>query len=179
MQRNGAKRTHKVVGIDPSYTCTGIAYADGSTQPIRTRSEQEDRIRRKRIVAAITTAAWEADLVVIEGYSYGSSQGREKLGALGEAVRDALGDIDIPHVAIAPPTLKKWATGAGNASKALVKEAAVELLGLSPKATHDEADALWLRQAGLFLLGDTATAYLPPTDRSAALAAVELPEGIQ
>lgn len=169
--------TPKVVGIDPSYTCTGIAYADGTTQPIRTSPDQSDRVRRKIVVAAVTTAAHDADLAVVEFYSFGSRLGRERLGGLGEAIRDALGDLAIPVVDVAPLKLKKWATGNGSATKKAVKAAAVEALGLSEKATHDEADAAWLRAAGLHLLG--VGDRLPPSVCAEALAEIELPGGIR
>lgn len=170
-------RNPKVVGLDPSWTSFGIAHGDGSTERITTKAQDDQRIRRKVLIAAATSACWRADLVVIEGYSYASRQGREFLGYLGESLRDAIDDIGAPRIDIAPSSLKKWATGNPRASKEEMVAAAVAHLGLSERATNDEADALWLREAGRHLLG--ASDRIPPSANADALKKIQLPEGLQ
>ena len=171
------KKQWKVVGLDPSWRSFGIAHVDGQTEAIKVHSYLNGSQGLKLLVAAVTGPIASADLVVIEGYSYGSRNGREKLGHLGEAVRDTCVDFATPYLTVAPNTLKKWATGQGHAGKEEVTSSAIELLGLSPHATHDEADALWLREAGLHMLG--ISAHIPPTERATALDKLQLPEGLK
>lgn len=93
-----------------------------------------------------------ADLVVIEGYSFGSGRAggtthAHALGELGGAVRLELWDRGIPYVDVPPASLKKYATGRGNANKEQVLVAAVRRLDYQG-ADPNEADALWLREMG-------------------------------
>lgn len=158
-----------VGGIDPSFTCTGIATPDGLThaikfpkKPARFEQQQWKRYRAKIITAEIYSRLWSCDLAVVEGFSYGSRQGREDLGYLGHLVRDTLDDMRVPHIEVAPTALKKFATGSGTAKKHDMKSAATEHLSLDIDATDDEADALWLREVGLCLLDQTSTSPNPP-----------------
>jgi Holliday junction resolvasome RuvABC endonuclease subunit len=55
---------------------------------------------------------------------------------------------NIPYTAIPVGTVKKHATGKGNASKEAMLEAAIKQFG-SPLGSHDQADALWILDAYL------------------------------
>ena len=174
-----------VVGIDPSLTCTGFAYANGNTNAVkfkqRPRGVDADRwtMRRVRILQAHTVIAIAGgcDVVAIEGYAYGAANKRESLGYLGWSIRETLAGLNVPYVDIAPSTLKGFATGSGKAAKQEMQLAAVEQLGLKRDATADEADAAWLRDAVLHLAGESTR--LPPSDRAAFLKKIELPEGLK
>ena len=174
----------KIIGIDPSLTSTGIAHADGRTtrvhfgaRPKRLTLDQWTVRRVRVVVAAITMASQTADLAVIEGYSYGSKQKREPLGYLGYSVRAELSRLGVPYLDVAPTALKKFATGSGTASKDEMKSAAIRLLRLDHNASHDEADALWLRELGRHMTASTSR--ISPSDRTKHLSKLELPKGLQ
>lgn len=159
------RKISNVGGIDPSFTGTGIARPDGITHSIRFpnkpdkfEAQQWKRYRAKVITAEIHSRLWSCDLAVVEGFSYGSRQGREDLGYLGHLIRAELDEMRVPWLEIAPTALKKFATGSGAAKKDAMKAAAVEHLALDSDASDDEADALWLRELGLQLLGQGSTA---------------------
>ena len=85
-----------------------------------------------------------ADLVVLEGYSFGS-KGRAlfDIAELGGIIRMTLLDHEYPYVEVPPSSLKKFATGKGNAPKDLMLVEAVKRLGYTG-SDHNEADALFL-----------------------------------
>lgn len=56
-------------------------------------------------------------LVFVEGYAYGARNDRETLGEWGGLLRVAMLDLGWDVVEVAPPTLKKYVTGKGNAEK--------------------------------------------------------------
>ena len=173
----------RIGGLDLSFSSTGFALHTGDTfayrVPDKYKKDVSDwkRYRCGLIRAEVITQMWMCDLVLIEGYSRGSIQGREELGYLGESVRETLDNIGVPHISIAPMTLKKFATGSGRASKDEMKKAAVDLLGLGPKVRDDEADAAFLRELGLFLVGQSSR--MPPSSHTDHLKKIELPEGLQ
>lgn len=142
-----------VVGIDVSLTHTGIAHLDGTTSVVRPGSTGMQRIAhiRSEVMDAVTQG--HTELVVIEGYSYGS-KGRAivSLGELGGVLRFELWRTGTPFVEVPPATVKKFATGSGNANKFEVIAAAHTRLGYT-RFDDNEADALWLRAIGCDLLG--------------------------
>lgn len=115
------------------------------------------------------------DLTVIEGFSFGSPQGATEAGGLGWIIRLALHEHSIPFAIVAPATLKKFATGKGNAGKDDMKLAAQSRLGVTFTGTGsgDRCDARWLQEMGLHHLG-APTVELPAVNLS-ALAKVEWP----
>lgn len=143
----------KVVGLDPSLTATGVASTSGQTRllrPGKRRGPERLVWIRENILSLVSGA----ELVVVEGYSYGSQHSHaHALGELGGVVRVALFEAGIPYLDIPPSTLKKYATGKGNAKKELVLVEAVKRLDY-PGANDNEADALWLRAIGREVLGD-------------------------
>jgi len=113
---------------------------------------------------------------VIEGFSFGSPQGATEAGGLGSAIRIALTETCIPFAIVPPSTLKKFATGKGNAGKDDMKLAALQRFGLTFTGTGsgDRCDARWLQEMGLHHLG-APTVELPAVNVS-ALAKVAWPE---
>jgi crossover junction endodeoxyribonuclease RuvC len=89
------------------------------------------------------------DLVIIEAVFLGMKGGTAlELAGLGQIVRLALHEAGLAFVDVAPSTLKKFATGKGNALKPDMVAAATYHLGFTG-SDHNEADALWLLHAGL------------------------------
>lgn len=87
------------------------------------------------------------DLVMVEGYSYGSHNSTIKLVEVGTVVRYYLHQMEMPYYDVPPATLKKFVTGRGNAKKELILMFMLKVWGLEYD-NDDEADA-----AGLALLG--------------------------
>lgn len=138
----------RVVGLDLSITATGVCDGDGA-RTIKTASEDGDR-RLVQIVAEIRPLVHQADLVVIEDLPT-HAHGAGITGMVHGAVRHMLLSGP-PYALLTPATLKKFATGRGNAGKpemavALFKRAGLEL------ADDNQVDAAWLRFAGLTMLG--------------------------
>lgn len=156
-----------VVGLDLSLTATGWANVAGVSGVYRTKATGTERLAALRRAVDILVGAGldSADLIVIEGYSFGSRNGGEKLGELGGVIRLLLHDRGVRWVEAPPATLKKYATGKGNAGKNDVKAAARKRLGWGGE-DDNEADALWLRAIGLELLG-APVCDLPKLQRAA------------
>ncbi len=156
-----------VVGIDPSYTATGIAFADGRVAKHRWSGKERCRLADAYDALSMGTL-WPVapDLVVIESYSHGSKHAAHKMGELGGVMRLALMHAGIPYVDAAPTAVKKYATGKGNATKEAVLAAAIRRLDYEGAST-DEADALWLRQLGLAHIGDSRAVEVPAVHREA------------
>jgi crossover junction endodeoxyribonuclease RuvC len=183
----------RVVGIDLSLTCTGLAlppaHADAKSRTIaikkpsgQTTANGWPELRRLRwmrdqIVNEVTQLADGPHpvLAVIEGIAISRQTGQHMTRAgLWWLVVDALDLIPGVSVAVVTPTCRaKYATGKGNAGKDVVMR---EVARRFPdfEGGEDEADALVLRAMGLDHLG-TPLAAMPQTHR-AALAAVDWPE---
>jgi len=118
----------------------------------------------------------EADLVVIEGPSYastgGSSHDRSGLWWLVVGNLYARG-IDV--VEVAPNTLKKYATGKGNASKDAVLSAMVRRFPDLDFDSNDLADALALASMGARHLARPVEAVEPSKLALTAMAAPAWP----
>lgn len=170
-----------VVGLDLSLTATGVA-TEAGCEVLAAKIRGCERlawIRDQAILVVLNEAAVypprRADLVVIEGYSFGS-RGRTlyQIGELGGVIRLALHEQGIPFVEVPPSTLKKYATGHGNAGKGEVLAAAIRRLGYDG---HDdnEADALWLRAMALDFYGLPGWCILPASHQ-VALDKIDWPE---
>lgn len=154
-----------VFGIDPSIKRTGLARPDGTTVSIKAVADAKDPLRRlHQLVTQVAheLARWpDADLLVVEGYMlHGPSSGTTKirLGELGGAIRLLAWERGLEVVEVPPAALKLAATGAGNADKDRMVEAAVADGGRP--ANDDEADAYHLHRLGVRAL---AGAPLPDT----------------
>lgn len=185
-----------MVGLDLSLSSTGIALADGqvithgySLAKDATVAERIERLThlRDRILTAVMPAGLDSrrgpfastpPLVVIEGFSFGSPQGATEAGGLGWTIRIALTEHQIPFAIVPPSTLKKFATGKGNAGKDDMKLAALQRFDLTFTGTGsgDRCDARWLQEMGLHHLG-APTVELPAVNVS-ALAKVTWPEAV-
>ncbi|WP_067184530.1 Holliday junction endonuclease [Microtetraspora niveoalba] len=172
----------RVVGLDLSLTATGVAFSDGSVGTIKTRLSERDR-RLTDIRGAIAVAvggpelmesptAVPAALVVIEDLpTHAKSAGIT--GMVHGVVRELLASARVPYALVPPATLKKYATGAGNADKTAMAVAAFKRDGRE-FADDNQCDAWWLRAMGLDQLGHPVI-ELPKAQRD-ALAKVAWPE---
>lgn len=163
--------TPRVIGLDLSLTATGIApWVDGMpTFTVRTVTADGDQ-RLRRIVVDARTEAYDhvkgepIELAVIEDLpTHAHSAGIT--GMVHGAVRCALMALGVPYALIPPASLKKYATGRGNATKADMRMALYKRAGLDLK-DDNQVDAWWLRAAGLEHLG-CPVVEVPQTHRDA------------
>lgn len=143
--------TPTVVGLDLSLSATGVAQANGCTilaPPGKLVGVGRLAWFRDSIGYLASTGP---DLVVVEGYSFGTTHNAHHAGELGGVVLLALFDAGVPVAVVAPSCLKKFATNAGNAKKDAVLVAAVRA-GYEGD-DNNEADSWILRQMGLYHFG--------------------------
>lgn len=86
---------------------------------------------------------FQIETVCIENYAFARPNQAHQVGELGGVVRTSLFDAGIEFVEVAPSSVKKYATGKGNASKNAMLVAAGKRLGYDGDS-NDEADAMWL-----------------------------------
>ena len=161
-----------VIGLDLSLTSTGIAVVvDGAIfgNTIKTGPWENDPYgiyRRRHIADEI--AVWTLgapDLIVMEG-PVARSNAVIGLAQLHGVALDRLRSAGMTHrlLIVSPSTLKKFATGTGNAPKSAMAAHLVRRAGhlIEGVPGEDEADAIWLALLGAQLLG-TPLVDLPKT----------------
>jgi crossover junction endodeoxyribonuclease RuvC len=136
-----------IVGLDLSLTATGLVASDSPTPKliklIKTKMKGEDRL--DFIDQSVMGYCMDADVVVMEGYSFGARGNAVfQIGELGGVIRLSLRRAKIPFALVPPSNLKKYATGKGNVGKDEVIAAAIRRFGF-PGHDNNEADAhiLW------------------------------------
>lgn len=156
-------------GLDLSLTATGMATYDerGTINDAALVLDRRDHggQRLRRIVLDLA-ATLTADVVVVEDLPmHAKSAGLT--GQLHGALKYAMREFELRDPILAPPaTLKKFATGNGNADKIAMVVAARDRLGYT--GTDDNvADALWLAQMGLHLISHPNRVKLPALHLSA------------
>jgi crossover junction endodeoxyribonuclease RuvC len=132
----------RILALDLSLTSTGYAHS-GGTGRIASKKTGVERLHEIREAVRSLVLTTQAEAAVIEGYSFGS-QGRAvfNIGELGGVIRLLLHDMGVPYTEVPPSTLKKWATGKGNANKDTMLETAIRKYAFEGHG-NDEADA-WL-----------------------------------
>ncbi len=170
----------KVVAFDPSLTATSFAISDGFEMQTGVlhppKTAAKGLIRLAWIRAQVLDLAAGADLVVIEGYGFAPGRGHSarEMAELGGVIRLALFDASLTFVDVPPASLKKYATGKGNAPKEEVLAAAIRRLRFEGH-DHNEADALWLLTMALDRYGAAGLPEMPKAHR-VALEGVQWPE---
>ncbi len=141
----------RVLGLDLSLTATGYAYSAEVAGVFRSRAKGERRLVEVRDF--VGEVAYEMDAVVLEGYSYASSNQAHQIGELGGVVRVMLYQRRTPFVMVPPAVLKKFATGKGNADKDAMLAAAIRRFDFEGD-NNNAADAWLLRAMGLAAYSD-------------------------
>jgi Holliday junction resolvasome RuvABC endonuclease subunit len=166
-----ATRVLRAVGLDLSITATGICGTDGETVTVKTKAIGDRRL--VDITNAVIAIAANCDLAVIEDLpTHAKSAGIT--GMVHGAVRMALLERSIPYVLVTPASVKKFATGKGNAGKpemavALFKRADLEV------GDDNQVDAWWLRAMAFEQYGQPLVP-MPAVNRSALAAIKGWPE---
>lgn len=141
----------RVVGLDLSITAPGIAYSDGSTLTVKLSSSGDRRLVEIR--GEVRTAVTAADLVVIEDLPT-HARAAGITGMVHGVIRCMLLAREQPYILITPASLKKYATGKGNAGKPEMAVALYKRFFGLELPDDNQVDAFWLRAAGLELLGE-------------------------
>lgn len=124
-----------VMGLDISLTSTGICIRKDmvpvSITSIKTSKEELwfDRITRILNEVLSMIALYKVEYVVIENYSFGSTNGRELLGEIHGVIMFEFEKRDIPFLKIPPTQIKLFGCGAGKA----------------PKCPPDKAKSTWAK----------------------------------
>jgi Holliday junction resolvasome RuvABC endonuclease subunit len=151
-----------VAGIDPSLTATGYAHTDGS---LNTIVYPRDCTGDQRLHYF---HGWLSQILRIEQPTHvlledlpTHAHGAGITGMVQGVVRLALMQTGRPYTTVPAATLKKFATGRGNATKADMRMALYQRANLDIR-DDNQADAAWLRYLGLYLL-DMPAFTLPKT----------------
>jgi Holliday junction resolvasome RuvABC endonuclease subunit len=136
----------RVLGLDLSLTATGYSFNEEVTGVWHPKLRGPGRLVAIREHISILT--YEADVVVLEGYSYASPNQAHQIGELGGVIRAWLFEHRLPFAVVPPASLKKFATGKGNAPKDAMLAAAIRRFGFEG-SDNNEADAWLLRCMGL------------------------------
>jgi Holliday junction resolvasome RuvABC endonuclease subunit len=151
--------TTYAIGIDPSLTGTAIA-GIAITETIHAGTGDQRLIAIYDAVRQATPPyganQW---LAIVEDLPYHA----KSAGATGLAhgvVRLALQQANVPYMLIPPATLKAYATGKGNATKADMRMAWFKRTGEDIR-DDNQVDALWLRDIGRHAAGDSLALQLP------------------
>jgi hypothetical protein len=168
-----------VVAFDLSLTAPGVALND---QPYTLPSTNKTGAPRLSVRAAQVLDVLDIvrpQVVVLEGYAMGPTRnmaGSRSVAELGGVVRLILHEREIPFADVPPSTLKKYATGKGNAKKDAVIAAALDAGASIPQRPapgggreldDNAADAWWLWQMGLarYAPDDERVRAMPPLNR--------------
>jgi crossover junction endodeoxyribonuclease RuvC len=148
---------NNIGGLDLSLSSTGIVIVDSDGDMLYSASLKTKKLkgmqRLKFIKDHVLKVFTEFNVKqsCIESYAFGVRQSRSKfnLGELGGVIRLALYENGIEYVDIAPPTLKKYVTGFGNADKIMMVEAVLKRWSIDFGSDNDKADALGLAKLGV------------------------------
>jgi Holliday junction resolvasome RuvABC endonuclease subunit len=159
-----------VIGIDPSLEGTGLAWSDTGVGTCRGNADE----RLVAIHSDVQEMAKGFHLAVVEDLpTHGHGAG--KTGMAQGVVRLALLQLGVPYALITPATLKKFATGKGNATKPDMRVELLKRTGMDLR-DDDQVDAWWLRAMGMQYLG--APIVELPKAHLAALVPVVWPAGV-
>lgn len=146
---------YHVIGIDPSLSGTGLAYDNGITALVKTQTSQGDQrlqVIFDKVYEAAGSGHWKhtPTLAVIEDLPV-NAMSAGKTGQAQGVTRLALCMAGVSILSIPPATLKKYATGKGNAKKHEMIAAWNEYAHANEK-DDNRVDAAWLRDIGRTLM---------------------------
>ena len=170
----------KALGLDPSMNATGLVALSAINcnewsveKSIELTSDKKlgRFVRMDQIASNMLNFihAWRPDVVMIEGYSYGSPTNLATAAELGAVLRWFCLQADLKVYEVPPSTLKKWVTLKGNAPKEEMMLQVYKRWGFEP-ATHNIADAFGLAILGVYMQEKVLDPRLPKAQREVLLA---------
>ncbi len=156
--------TIRVWGVDPSLNNTVICmgrlslgrierFTSVKLKPKGKSQEQRMDWIYKRVLSSLNKRIKNhilPDLIVIEGFSYGSNMYRETLGAVAFIIRMLVTRFEIPIIVLSPKTVKRYLQS-GNMKKQLVIKEVFKSFG-EDFNNDDEADAFVMMKIGMAIL---------------------------
>jgi len=103
-----------------------------------------------KTLTELEPAALAYELVV---RTHASTQAAQVYGGFLAITMEECEARGIPYFPVNVTTVKRYATGKGNANKGAMKAAALERWGHAKELTEDEADARWIAETGAHVLG--------------------------
>ena len=162
----------RIMGLDLSLNATGVCLPDGRVLTIKLKADHGDN-RLCIIRDTVRRFLPQVDLAVIEDKVH-ASYSAAVLGMVQGVVRTELMDQGVPYALVPAKTLKKWATGNGNADKDMMIAAAQAQAGLRFR-DDNQCDAWWAQQAGHDHYGMVLSIPTPDQARSTLLTVVDWP----
>jgi Holliday junction resolvasome RuvABC endonuclease subunit len=155
-----------ILALDLSLAATGVALPDGTLYTEKPSTKGDRRLCEIARAIGQQLNTRDIDLVVLEDLPMGiRNAAAGALGMLHGAVRYKLIRLDVPYLLVPPATLKVFATGRGNATKADMRLELYKRTGLDIR-DDNQVDAWWLRALALDLAGHPIL-ELPQTHRRA------------
>lgn len=160
-----------VLGIDPSLTATGIALPDGTLRTIKYPKSVVKDARLQHLYNELVAVIRDQNVThaLMEDLPK-HAQAAGITGMVQGVLRLALLNNNIPYTTVTPATVKKLATGKGNATKPDMRIEFFKRTGADNR-DDNQVDAYWLRQLALQHLG-LADYSLPKTHTDALLKVV-------
>ncbi len=161
----------RVLGVDPSLSGTGMCWADAAYATCGGSGDQRLWVIYRSVRDTLlgdelgsTAATGRFDLVVMEDLLH-STQSAGRTGMAHGVARLACMAAMVPYGLVPPATLKVYACGKGNATKADLRMAWFQRTGQDVR-DDNQVDAAWLRALGMDHLG-APMFDLPKTHRRA------------
>ena len=141
----------KFVGIDQSYSSTGVVVIDGDSitaRAIKAGTPKDPfHIRLSDLITKIKVLLPDPKdtLIYMEGAAYAATYNVFMLGELSGALKMFFYQSGYAYEIVQPTVLKKFATGSGQANKKMIKESVQERWGFK-SGCDDINDAFVLAQ---------------------------------
>lgn len=143
-----------IIGLDLSLTNTGyvILNCEGVILESGVIKSKKNGVKRLAEISETIGALVDMNNIafaIIEGYAFSPNGGRSfSIGELGGVIKSDLHDYYVPFYVVAPTSLKKFATGKGNAPKSHIEKEVYKRWNVEFKTEH-EIDAYVLARIGL------------------------------
>lgn len=159
------RKSYRIAAWDLSLNGTGYCDTFGETATLKFNvNDGDERLRGIFTQLATMLKNQETDLIVIEDLPRGGNPGAAKLGEVHGIAKLAIRMVspEVPYLLVVPSTLKKFATGKGNATKtemrlsldALIRARGSDLASFCFGMDDNQVDAFWLRELGFHVLDD-------------------------
>lgn len=147
-----------VIGIDSSLTSLGIATPD-SADALRWKGDDKGHARIEWLRTEVLDRSKRADLVVVEGPSYGSKMlpGQHETAGMWWILTHGLWRLGIPYAVASPHSRTIYATGSAFPAKDQPREKRARIAKGMVHTFVTEQLGIWCEGAGKYDASDAAT----------------------